>query len=185
MLYHLKSQFFVDATLKSLVYTAPFVAPLAFTGLGLLLIMNGMIADTEQQWGQWVVFLAGCGWCGNFILSAFDHAQNGFFYPLEWLPVFTSALAVGCWAVLLLVSYPPGFLTFSLAVFVINFIVGVAGFGFHLAADFKRPAVALIDGLLYGAPVFAPLLFPNLALLMCLGISKLSVATSKTPQNRQ
>ena len=95
MLFHLNSQFFSDLTLKNLVYTAPFVAPLAFTGIGLLLIMNGMIRDTDLEWAQWVVFLAGCGWFGNFILSVFDHAQNGFFNPIEWLPVFTSAIAVG------------------------------------------------------------------------------------------
>ena len=34
MLLHLHSRFFVELTLHSLVYTAPFVAPLAFTGLG-------------------------------------------------------------------------------------------------------------------------------------------------------
>ncbi|HEV7221345.1 MAG TPA: hypothetical protein VGN42_01495, partial [Pirellulales bacterium] len=34
---HLESQFFVQRTLKSLVYAAPFAAPLAYTGLGLLL----------------------------------------------------------------------------------------------------------------------------------------------------
>ena len=37
---HLKSQFFQEWTLASLVYTAPFAAPLAYTGIGLLLILN-------------------------------------------------------------------------------------------------------------------------------------------------
>ena len=77
MLYHLNSHFFSDLTLKNLVYTAPFVAPLAFTGVGLLLLMNGMLLDSELEWSQWVLFLAGLGWCGNFILSVLDHAQNG------------------------------------------------------------------------------------------------------------
>ena len=37
VLYHLESRFFLDRTLKSLTYAAPFVAPLAYTGLGFLL----------------------------------------------------------------------------------------------------------------------------------------------------
>ncbi len=174
MLFHLNSHFFSDLTLKNLVYTAPFMAPLAFTGIGLLLIMNGMIHDADLEWAHWVVFMAGCGWCGNFILSVFDHAQNGFFNPSEWLPVFTSAVAIGCLTTLFFVPHHPFFFKFCVVVLGINVIVGVAGFFFHLAADLQMPAVAQIDRFLYGAPLFAPLLFPNLSLLAILGIWKLS-----------
>ncbi len=177
MLFHLNSHFFSDLTLKNLVYTAPFVAPLAFTGIGLLLIMNGMIHDSDLEWAQWVVFLAGCGWCGNFILSVFDHAQNGFFNPSEWLPVFTSAVAVGCLVTLLLVPYQSLFLKFCIIVLGVNFMMGVAGFFFHLMADLQVPAVKRTEGFLYGAPLLAPLLFPNLSLLALLGIWKLPSRT--------
>src|SRR5262245_39194450 len=40
---HLDSRFFHERTLKSLVYAAPFAAPLAYTGLGLLLLLNRMV----------------------------------------------------------------------------------------------------------------------------------------------
>ena len=40
---HLKSQFFQQWTLASLVYAAPFAAPLAYTGIGLLLILNRLV----------------------------------------------------------------------------------------------------------------------------------------------
>src|SRR5690242_65790 len=40
---HLRSQFFQLWTLASLVYAAPFAAPLAYTGIGFLLIMNRMV----------------------------------------------------------------------------------------------------------------------------------------------
>ena len=43
---HLDSRFFHERTIKSLVYAAPFAAPLAYTGLGLLLIMNRMVDPT-------------------------------------------------------------------------------------------------------------------------------------------
>src|ERR1044071_3915217 len=54
LLLHLESQFFQLWTLASLVYAAPFAAPLADTGTGLLLIMNRMIADSHPQWALWV-----------------------------------------------------------------------------------------------------------------------------------
>ena len=40
---HLESHFFYERTLRSLTYSAPFAAPLAYTGLGFLLIMNRMV----------------------------------------------------------------------------------------------------------------------------------------------
>ena len=48
---HLDSRFFHERTLKSLVYAAPFAAPLAYTGLGLLLVMNRMV-DAIRRSGR-------------------------------------------------------------------------------------------------------------------------------------
>ena len=92
---HLESQFFQRWTLASLVYAAPFAAPLAYTGIGLLLIMNRMVDAGSREWPQWVIFLALGGFVGNFIFSVTDHAQNGFYRAIEWIPVVSSALAVG------------------------------------------------------------------------------------------
>ena len=178
MLFHLNSHFFSELTLKSLVYAAPFVAPLAFTGVGLLLIMNGLILDTEFEWSQWVLFLAGLGWCGNFLLSVLDHAQNGFFNITEWLPVWTSAMALGCLATLFIFPYKPSFLKFCVVVLGVNIIVGFAGFLLHFTADLHAPGMKITDRFIYGAPLFAPLLFPNLSLLALLGIWRLPSSTS-------
>ncbi len=174
MLLHLNSHFFTEMSLKNLVYAAPFVAPLAYTGIGMLLLLNNQISDTDLTWAKWVVLLAVCGWCGNFILSAFDHAQNGFFNVAEWLPVITSAMAIGCLGVLLCVPYQQRFVKFCVGVLCINIIIGIAGFFFHLAAGLQTPAIRHTEKFLYGAPLFAPLLFPNLSILALLGISKLS-----------
>jgi len=43
LLLHLDSAFFGEQTLRILVYTAPFVAPLANSGVGLLLILDRMV----------------------------------------------------------------------------------------------------------------------------------------------
>ena len=170
MLLHLHSRFFVELTLQSLVYTAPFAAPLAFSGLGLLLVMTASINRASYAWGQWVVFLAGCGWVGNFLLAVLDHAQNGFFHILEWLPVGTSAFAIG--ALLMVVVKPYQRHTFALIVLGVNALVGLAGFVLHLKAVMQQSA-PLTEKILYGAPLFAPLLFVDLAILAVIGIWQL------------
>ena len=92
---HLDSRFFHERTIKSLVYAAPFAAPLAYTGLGLLLVMNRMVDRQSEEWPRWVLLLGLGGVVGNFIFSLTDHAQNGFYHKTEWIPVGSSALAVG------------------------------------------------------------------------------------------
>src|SRR5262249_19902541 len=91
----LSSRFFQERTLDSLVYAAPFAAPLAYTGIGLLLLMNRMVDAESVEWPLWVLLLALGGFVGNFIFSLTDHAQNGFYHKTEWIPVVSSGLAVG------------------------------------------------------------------------------------------
>ena len=65
LLDHLDDAFFEDQPLKNLVYTAPFVAPLAYCGPGHLSIMNRMVAAGTVEWGRWVLSLALGGFAGN------------------------------------------------------------------------------------------------------------------------
>ena len=48
--------------------------------------------------------------------------------------------------------------------------VGLLGFYLHVMADLRSPAGSLWDRFLYGAPLFAPLLFADLAMLAAVGI---------------
>lgn len=169
MLFHLESQFFEEMTIASLVYTAPFAAPLAYTGLGLLLLMNRTVSTHSVEWGQWVILLTLGGFFGNFALSLADHAQNGFFNWREWIPVISSAIAVGFLIVAIFQSSEPALLKLCQAILILNGLVGLLGFYFHLMADLHGIASTKVDNFLYGAPVFAPLLFPNLALLGAFG----------------
>jgi hypothetical protein len=177
MVWHLESQFFQLRTLRSLVYSAPFVAPLAFTGLGLLLLLNRTAtARHTLEWAAWVVFLALGGFVGNFGLSLADHAQNGFFHPAEWIPVAISALGVGYLSVVLLVPPTTTFLRLSIWVLWLQAMTGVVGFGLHLLPLFHPSSAAWMDRIVFGPPVFAPLLFANLALLAGLGLWVMSQA---------
>lgn len=170
LLFHLESQFFADFTIKSLVYTAPFVAPLAFCGLGLLLIMNRMVHGESIEWGKWIVFMVLGGFFGNFVLSLCDHAQNGFFNRSEWIPIFTSAIAIGFLMMALLQPINVPFLKVCVAILMVNGLIGVLGFYLHLLVDLQSAELSMRDKLIYGPPLFAPLLFTDLALLGLLGI---------------
>ena len=55
---HLDSRFFYERTIRSLTYAAPFAAPLAYTGLGLLLIANRMVDARSREWPMWMLLLA-------------------------------------------------------------------------------------------------------------------------------
>jgi hypothetical protein len=165
VLYHLDSHFFDERTLKSLTYTAPFAAPLAYMGLGCLALMNRMISHHSRDWSQWVLFSAAGGFAGSFVLSLADHATNAFFHWTEWIPVVSSALAVGFLLVLLISDAPRGFRRLCTYVLLLQVLVGALGFVLHFWADLHGPAGRLMDNLLSGAPPFAPLLLPNLSIL--------------------
>ena len=169
VVYHLDSQFFSQWTIQSLVYTAPFAAPVAYAGLGFLLVVNRTVLGGDAEWSQWVVFFAVGGFMGNFVLSLCDHAMNGFFHATEWLPVFASALAVGFLGVAL-VEQHRSFLRIAVAVLALQIVVGGVGFYFHLVADINGLSSNLFENFIHGAPVFAPLLFVDLVLLAMIGL---------------
>ena len=167
VVFHLESHFFYERTLRSLTYSAPFAAPLAYTGLGFLLIMNRMVDPESLEWAQWVLFLALGGFIGNFGFSLADHAGNGFFNPFEWVPVVASAIAVGFLAMPLITRVSRPYIDLCAAILLLEAGVGLWGFVLHAAANLRGSSVHAFDNFIYGAPPMAPLLFPN---LMVLGI---------------
>ena len=170
VLFHLESRFFLDRTLSSLTYAAPFAAPLAYTGLGFLLLVNRMVTVRTAEWARWVIALALGGFFGNFVLSLTDHAENGFFMRTEWIPVVSSALATGFLLVPLVTPITRRYLDLCMLVMLAQAGVGVLGFWFHLQANLVEPGASLWDRLVNGAPPMAPLLFPNLVGLAFIGI---------------
>ncbi len=176
LVFHLRSQFFGSTTLHSLVYSAPFIAPLSFTGLGLLLLANRMVPGGSDEWARWVVFLALGGFAGNFGLSLTDHAQNGFFNRMEWVPVFSAALAVGFLVTALAARRTREFVAACRVVLAFQVATGLAGFGLHVWGDLHGSARSLAADFLYGAPAFAPLLFADLAALAAIGLAALPAA---------
>ena len=170
VVYHLDSQFFLERTLKSLTYAAPFAAPLAYVGIGCLLLMNRMVPPRAKEWRQWVLFFALGGFAGNFLLSLSDHAINGFFHWTEWIPVVSSAFAVSFLLALLLLDTGRSFVRLCAGILSLQMIVCALGFLLHAWADWHGPAGSFFENVVSGAPPFAPLLLPNLAILGFIGI---------------
>lgn len=176
VVYHLESSFFRDRTLHSLTYAAPFAAPLAYAGLGFLLLLNRLVlpgdaGERRQLWARWVMLMAAGGFFGNFVLSLADHAGNGFFLKTEWIPVISSALATGFLLVPVLEKVSRRFLDWALIVMLMQAAVGVLGFLLHLEMNIKTPGTTWFERTVYGAPPMAPLLFPNLVGLALIGMA--------------
>jgi hypothetical protein len=170
---HLESHFFYERTIRSLTYSAPFAAPLAYTGLGFLLVMNRMVDSESNEWAQWVTLFTLGGFVGNFIFSLADHAANGFFSVLEWVPVVASALAVGFLAVPLITSVSRRFVELCGVVLLLEAGIGLWGFVLHASGNLRGPSIHAFENFIYGAPPMAPLLFPNLMVLGVIGMWQL------------
>ena len=179
LLFHLNSNFFEIQTLKSLVYTAPFIAPLAYCGLGFLLLLNRSIDSQKHDWCQWLIFLGTMGFVGNFILSLCDHAQNGFFHTSEWIPVFSAAFAIGFLIPTLINQCSKKYLIYCLWIMAIQAIIGIIGFILHAMAIKEGYSSDLFKNIVHSAPIFAPLLFTNLALLTSYGLYTSMAHTAK------
>ena len=173
VIFHLESSFFYERTIRSLTYSAPFAAPLAYTGLGFLLVMNRMVDPESIEWARWILLVTVGGFIGNFIFSLADHAGNGFFFAVEWVPVAASAVAIGFLCVPLLTQVSRWFIDVSAAVLILEAGVGLWGFVLHTMGNLRGPSVRAFDNFVYGAPPMAPLLFPNLMVLGVIGLWKL------------
>lgn len=167
---HLQSQFWYHPSMGSLVYRASFAAPLAYTGLGILLIVNRYVSTHERSWGQYVILLGLCGFLVTFVMVLLDHAQNGFFYVSQLIPVFSCAFAVSFLTVALLGNTSRLLLNLCFGVLVIQCIVGVGGFYYHLAAILNGPSSSMYDNFIYTAPLFVPLLLIDLSLFSAIGL---------------
>ena len=117
-----------------------------------------------------MLLLALGGFVGNFVFSLTDHAQNGFFNPLEWVPVVSSAVAIGFLLVPFVARITVPYLWLCVWVLLVQAFVGFAGFVLHAFADMRQPGPTLFERVMSGAPPMAPLLFPNLVLLALIAL---------------
>jgi len=169
--YHLDSRLLKEFNIKNMVYTAPLVAPLSYTGIGIVLVVNSIYDSKTDIWIKAILFCGWTGFVGNFILSLADHAQNGFFHISEWVPVISSAIAVGVFFPLFIYKPTKNLLLGCNIALVLQFIIGIMGFILHFEANINATGTNIGENFIYGAPIFAPLLFINLSILLLFPLS--------------
>jgi len=132
-----------------------------------------MVDSESVEWPQWVLLFTVGGFIGNFVFSLTDHAENGFFFAVEWVPVAASAVAIGFLCVPLLMRVSRLFIDVSAAVLILEAGVGLWGFVLHTMGNLQGPSLHAFDNFIYRAPPMAPLLFPNLMVLGIIGLWQL------------
>ena len=97
------------------------------------------------------------------------HSVNDFRYRAEWIPfVFSMA------ATLLLAAALPGRRAIrGSCAYGAGIVVGAGSIALclHVAADVNGLSASLYENFVHGAPVFAPLLFVDLAVLAAIGLA--------------
>ena len=78
------------------------------------------------------------------------------------LSMSLTTLAVGFLLVPFLMDVDEGFLRLTAVILLAQAFVGLAGLGFHAQSVLRQPAQTVFERILSGAPLLAPLLFPNL-----------------------
>ena len=136
----------------------------------MILLLDRMVPGSSPEWPQWVLFLTLGGFLGNFLLSLTDHAENGFFHWTEWIPVASSAFAVTFLLLVFFFKVTHRYLAACGWVLLLQALAGCAGFVFHMSADVHGISRSLFQNVVDGAPPFAPLLFPDLAVLGWIGL---------------
>src|SRR5262249_61474678 len=102
--------------------------------------MNRMVNPESAEWARWILLFTMGGFIGNFTFSLADHAANGFFFGVEWVPVVASALAIGFLCVVVLTHVSRWFIDVSAAVLILEAAVGLWGLLCYTLATFLGPS---------------------------------------------
>lgn len=165
------------------IFSAPSLAPLAFAGIAGLGILA---AIRETSPGRYLIpgvmeipvglgkrrlyFLSiGLGLAAATLSVAIEHAQGGYVNWTEWIPVVVGGVCTGAALGHAASPHPDG--REVSVVFLIGAGaagLGLLGFTFHASYDLADVGSINLERLVHGAPLFAPMLFADLGILMIL-----------------
>jgi hypothetical protein len=169
-------------SLDLLIWAPPVIAPLMFALIGVL-GLSSVWAEEPADSGilrLWhdrhlrlplsktrALFLwVGLAMLATVISSVLDHARADFQNPWLWAPtaigIFGSTLTVALGAIR---APRQGDLWTYLAALALLTVIGPIGVWLHIRADLAAGGTVVMERLLRGAPVMAPLLFSNMGLL--------------------
>lgn len=105
--------------------------------------------------------------------AANTHGVLATIHPLEWVPIYATAIAVGFLTVTLVMRVSRRFIDSCGPILLLEAAVGLWGFILHFERNMQGPSTHLFDNLVYLAPPMAPLLFPNLMVLGVIALWRL------------
>ncbi len=160
-----------------LIAGSPIAAPIAFAGIASYALASEHYRGTARRSKLFV--LVGLGFLGAVIAAFLDHARLGFIPSYTLIPIVTGTMAaLTCFY--MAYSQPNRTETYiCLSVLVLNLLVGILGFGFHLLGDLAGTQTIVWARLLYRNPLLGPLLFCNLAMLGGLSMLPESARTTE------
>ncbi|MEN8098434.1 MAG: hypothetical protein ABFQ89_05110 [Chloroflexota bacterium] len=171
-------QFSVDL----LIWAPPVIAPLMFAlvgvlGLsaaftedphdsGILTLPRGIKLRMPYSKTQAFFFWVGLAMLATTASGVLDHARAEFANPWLWFPTVLGIAATVITIILGFEKQPSrGELAVYVAALVLMMLAGPLGMYFHILADLTARGEVVFERLIKGAPVMAPLLYSNMALL--------------------
>jgi len=171
-----------------LTFASPILAPLAFAGISLV-GLYAVVQEVEGQPGllevpglgtfkapisreRHFLWLVGLGFAASAVTSIIDHGQYGY-TVFKVIPIAYGLFATSVVLSLALrTTWSRGDeLTYAWTM-VAGFLVGAAGFAFHLSGDLAETGRLSLERILVFAPVLAPLLFCDLGMLGLIVVAK-------------
>lgn len=165
-----------------LIYGPPLLGPITFALIGILGLSAAWQEDPVDSgfmhlFGKATIkmplsktrayfFMAALFMLATVLSSVLDHARTNFANPWLWLPTLAGSLAV-------LITTAMGAydrlerkdLITYMVVMALMGVVGLLGAFFHIEYNLTGQGAILGERFIHGAPILAPLLFANMALL--------------------
>ena len=115
---------------------------------------------------QLYFWMASLGAVIALVSSLLDHLRTGFENPWLWVPALSGVFSVAVAAMLALLDSPEraDLIVYFLAMGLL-LVVGPLGFVLHLLRNLGPGGTIVVERLLRGAPVLAPMVFANMGLL--------------------
>lgn len=165
-----------------LIWAPPIIAPLMFALIGVLgisavwiekpvdsgnlILFGGRSLQLPYSKTRAFFFWTGLAMLATVISSVLDHARAGFHNPWLWIPTAVGILATGVTVFMGYLEKPSrADLAVYLGVMALLIILGPIGAWLHIQADLTSRGQVVIERLIKGAPVMAPLLFSNMGVL--------------------
>jgi hypothetical protein len=169
-------------SLDLLIWAPPIIAPLMFALIGVLgisavwleepvdsgvlTLLRGRRLHMPYSKTRAFFFWTGLAMLATIISSVLDHARAGFQNPWLWIPTVVGILATVVTAFMGFLDRPGrADLGIYLASLLLMIIMGPVGAVLHIQADLTAGGQVVIERLIRGAPIMAPLLFSNMGVL--------------------